>query len=564
MTDLDRGLERRLSRRGLLRVMALGGSAALLAACAPAAPASPTAAPAKPAESKPADSKPTAEAKVAEKPTAAPAAKPAEKAAPAAAKGAAEIKIALASEPNSFDPHLTVGRNTQIFIANVFDGLSARDDKNNVTPGLATEWKVLDDKNGWQFKLRQGVKFHNGDDFNAESVKYTIERVIDPATKSTISSEVGIITGADVVDPYTVNIRTKQPDIMLPSRLGELYGGMLSPAHTKATDPATLAIKPNGTGPYKLVEWVKNERLVLEANDSYWRGPAPVRRLTVRPILEDAARIAALQTGEVDFISNVPYERIEELKGNSNLVVKTVRTPRVFFIAIDPRQKPFDDVRVRQALNYAVDVEAIIKSLYLGYAKRLATVIPEATVGYDASMQPYPYDPEKAKSLLAEAGYPSGFSTEFDSFTGSIADHSKAAEAVVEFLRKVGGDVKLNVFEFGAFGPRRVANQVSPLHIYSLGNAYFEPAWAIKWMMQQNLGLFYRNEEIYELCNKAEATFDVGEREKIYVDVQRKLKDDAGFIFLFQNDAAFAMNKKVQYEPRADETQWLYAMGASV
>src|SRR5688500_4570061 len=129
MTDLDRGLERRLSRRGLLRVMALGGSAALLAACAPAAPASPTAAPATPAERKPADSKPTAEAKVAEKPTAAPAAKPAEKAAPAAAKGAAEIKIALASEPNSFDPHLTVGRNTQIFIADVFDGLSARDDK---------------------------------------------------------------------------------------------------------------------------------------------------------------------------------------------------------------------------------------------------------------------------------------------------------------------------------------------------------------------------------------------------------------------------------------------------
>lgn len=472
----------------------------------------------------------------------------------------AEVKIALASEPNTFDPHLTVGRNTQIFIANVFDGLTARDEKAGVIPALATEWKVRDDKLGWDFKLRSGVKFHNGDEFNAESVKFTVERVINPDLKSTISSEMGGIAGVEVKDATTVTIKTKQPDVMLPSRFSELYGGMLSPKHTQATDKDALGTKPNGAGPYKLTEWAKNQRLVLEAYDGYWRGAAAVKKLTIRPILEDAARIAALQAGEVDIISNVPYERIEELKANQNLVVKTVNTPRVFFIGIDPRNKPFDDVKVRQALNHAVDVDAIIKTLYRGYAKRLATAVPAAALGYDASVQPYPYDPAKAKSLLAEAGYPNGFETEFDAFTGSIADHSKAAEAVAEYLRKVGVNVKLNMFEFGAFGPRRVANQVSPLHIYSIGNVYFEPAWQIKWMMQKNLGLHYRNDEIYALCDKAEATFDDNERKKIYSDIQKKLKDDAGFIFLFQNDAVFAMNKKVLYEPRADETQWLYAL----
>ncbi|MBA2449942.1 MAG: hypothetical protein H0V51_18115 [Chloroflexi bacterium] len=556
MDHLERTIRQRISRRAILRVVTLGGIAALATACAPAAPTAPTAAPkteTKPVESKPAETKPAAQ------PTSAPAAAKPTTAPAAATKSAGEIKIALAAEPNTFDPHLTVGRNTQIFVANVFDGLTARDEKANVIPALATEWKPLD-RTGWQFKLRQGVKFHNGDEFNAESVKFTVERAINPETKSTISSEVGTIAGVDIIDPYTVNINTKQPDIMLPNRLGELYGGMLSPKHTGATDAASLATKPNGTGPYRLTDWVKNERLVLEANPDYWRGPAPVAKITVRPILEDAARIAALQAGEVDFVGNVPYERIEELKGNTNLAVKTVSTPRVFFIAIDPRQKPFDDVRVRQALNYAVDAEAIVKTLYLGYAKRLATVVSQAGTGYDASVQPYPYDVAKAKALLAEAGYPNGFSTELDAFTGSIADHSKAAEAIAEFLRKAGVDVKLNMFEFGAFGPRRVANQVSPLHIYSLGDAYFEPAWAIKWMMQQNLGLHYRNQEIYDLCTKAEGTFDVEERKKIYADVQRKLKDDAGFIFLFQNEAVFAMNNKVQYEPRPDETQWLYAM----
>ena len=482
----------------------------------------------------------------------------------AAAAGVANqgksVTIALSAEPNTFDPHLTVGRNTQIFIANVFDGLTARDASANILPALATEWGFLGDGSSWQFKLRQGVTFHNGDSFNAESVKFTIERAINPDTKSTISSELATIAGLDVVDDSTIVVRTKQPDIMIPNRLSELYGGMLSPAHTSATDAATLATKPNGTGPFMLTEWAKNERLVLQANPNYWRGPASLSQIIVRPILEDAARVAALQTGEVDFIANVPYERIGELRADPNLVVKTIATPRVFFVGIDPRVKPFDDVRVRQALNYAVDVDAIISALYLGHATRLATAVPTAAFGYDASVAPYPYDPAKAKELLAQAGYANGLTVEFDSFTGSIADHSKPAEAIVEYLRQVGIDVKLNVFEFGAFGPRRVANQVSPLHIYSIGNAYFEPAWVIKWMQQQNLGLFYRNEEIYSLCNQAEATFDAATRVPIYSRVQQLMKEDAGFIFLFQNDAVFAMNKKVSYDPRADETQWLYPL----
>jgi peptide/nickel transport system substrate-binding protein len=472
------------------------------------------------------------------------------------------ITMALASEPNTFDPHLTVGRNTQIFIANVFDGLTARDASANILPALATEWGYLGDGSSWQFKLRQGVTFHNGDPFDAAAVKFTLDRALNPDTKATISSELATIAGVDVVDASTVVIRTKQPDIMIPNRLSELYGGMLSPSQTMAADATTLATKPNGTGPFMLTEWVKNERLVLQANPNYWRGPANVSQITLRPILEDAARVAALQTGEVDFIGNVPYERITELEANPNLVVKTIATPRVFFIGIDPRVTPLNDVRVRQALNYAVDVDAIISALYLGHASRLATAVPTAAFGYDPSVAPYPYDPAKAKQLLADAGYPNGFSVEFDSFTGSIADHSKPAEAIAGYLQAVGIDVKLNVFEFGAFGPRRVANQLSPLHIYSLGNAYFEPAWAIKWMMQQNLGLFYRNEEIYALCSQAEATFDAPARVPIYSKVQQMLKDDAGFIFLYQNDAVFAMNRRVSYDPRADETQWLYPLQA--
>src|SRR5258706_6013457 len=216
---------------------------------------------------------------------------------PASAAPTGEAKIGLAAEPNTFDPHLTVGRNTQIFIANVYDGLTARDVQGNLVPGLAETWKRVN-ATTWQFTLRKGVKFHNGNDFNAECVKFTLDRATNPETKATISSELSTIAATEIVDPYTVHVITRTPDFLVPVRLGELFGLMLSPKHTNAAGKEAIAIKPNGTGPFKLVTWAKNERLVLEANESYWRGAAKVKTLVVRPILEDAARIAALQAGE--------------------------------------------------------------------------------------------------------------------------------------------------------------------------------------------------------------------------------------------------------------------------
>src|SRR5215813_8104753 len=231
----------------------------------------------------------------------------------AAAAPTGEVKIGLAAEPNTFDPHLTVGRNSQIFIANVYDGLTARDGQGNLVPGLAESWKRLN-ATTWQFTLRKGVKFHNGDEFNADCVKFTLDRATNPETKATISSELGTIAATEVVNANTVNVTTKTSDFLLPVRLGELFGLMLSPKHTNAMGKEAIATKPNGTGPFKLVAWTKNDRLVLEANEHYWRGEPKVKRVIVRPILEDAARVAALQTGEVDLAAPIPHVRIEELK----------------------------------------------------------------------------------------------------------------------------------------------------------------------------------------------------------------------------------------------------------
>ena len=272
-------------------------------------------------------------------------------------------------------------------------------------PGLAESWKRLNPTT-WQFTLRKGVKFHNGDDFNADSVKFTLDRATNPETKATISSELSTIAGTEIVDPFTVNVVTKTPDFLLPVRLGELFGLMLSPKHTNAAGKEAIATKPNGTGPFKLVTWAKNERLVLEANESYWRGAPKVKTIVVRPILEDAARIAALQAGEVDLIAPIPHVRIEELKRNDKLVIKTIAAPRIFHVTIDVRKPPFDNVKVRQALNYAVDVNAIVKSLYFGHGTRLATVVDKGALGYDPSVPALPVRSEQGEGAAGRGRLP--------------------------------------------------------------------------------------------------------------------------------------------------------------
>ncbi len=253
------------------------------------------------------------------------------------------------------------------------------------------------------------MKFTNGEELDASAVKFTFDRVMNPDNKTTERASIDTIEKTDVVDAQTVNITTRIPGVLLPARVSELYGSILPPRYVQEKGKDEVGLKPVGTGPYKLVEWKKNERLLLEANEEYWRGPAKVKRIVVRPILDDSARMAALLAGEVDMVSNLPYVRIKEIQGNDKLTVKTIPSPRVFFVVIDPRKPPFNNVKVRQALNYAVDVDAIIKSLYVGYAQRLATLVDRAAFGYDPNVKPYPYDPAKAKQLLADAGYANGF-----------------------------------------------------------------------------------------------------------------------------------------------------------
>lgn len=468
------------------------------------------------------------------------------------------VTVALKGEPNTLDPHRVIGRQSEAFLANVFDGLTARDAEGTLLPGLAESWEQVDPTT-WRFHLRSGVQFHNGEPFNAESVRFTIERASNPDNPATTWSQINTITGVNVIDEFTVDILTSTADVLLPSRLSELFGPMLPPEYTvEAGDD--FGTRPVGTGPFIVTEWVKNERLVLRANEDYWRGAPAIDEIIVRPISEDSSRVAALVAGEVDAIEGLPHVMVGLVDKLRNVRPERAAASRVFYIAINPSVEPLNDVRVRQALNYAIDRQAILDQLFSGYGRPSATIVSAQAFGFDPGVTPYPYDPDLARQLLADAGYPDGFTVEFDYFTGSVADHYSLSQAVAGYWTELGLDVKQNVYDIGVFQEKRGAHQAAPLYVYSLGDVFLEPVWLIQWLMAGDMSRRYDNPEVADLAERITAEFDNAARAELYAEAQRLMKEDAQHVFLFQVDTIWGLNNRIDYSLRADEIPWFYPM----
>src|SRR2546425_9069319 len=312
--------------------------------------------------------------------------------------------IAHPAEATTMDP----GRSTQVltvnYFYNLYDALTRWDNSLRLQPGLAISWKNVNETT-WEFTLRQGVKFHDGAPLTAEDVKATLERNLQPG-KTVVQPGFATIEAVQIVNPTTVRIVTKKPDPLLLVRVAQM-GAQILPARLTTDDGVKeLARRPVGTGAYKFVEWVKDERLVMEANRDWWgwEGRAPaIDRVIWKPIPEDFPRIVALEKGEADIITNVPPDRIKAIaEGRTTKIVSTAATRTVTFW-INATQPPLSDTRVRQALHLALDVDGLVKSLYAGMGRPMSGGLADTDFGYNPALKPYPYDPATAKRLLAQA-----------------------------------------------------------------------------------------------------------------------------------------------------------------
>jgi peptide/nickel transport system substrate-binding protein len=538
---------RRFLRSSLLLGAGLGGTA-LLAACtpAPAPPSKPADAP-KPAEAaKPtaAPAKPAEVAKPAEapKPTAAPAAQ----AAPA--KTQAEKTLVFAQE--AFPPGMDPLRGQQLIQGKrvshaLYDRPVNMDKEMQTVPGAATEWRSLDDRT-WQFKIRPGVKFHDGSALDAEAVKLTIETAVNPDSKNTYAVYAGSIAGAEVVDPLTLNVQTRDPFPLVPMGLSLTTEVVPKTAHGGWD---AFIQKPVGTGPFKFVEFRPNDRVVLEANPDYWGGRPQVDRLIIRYIPDAATRAAAVKAGEVHLASGLPIDAAKDIEASGHKALGILLT-RGLTIDFNEQQKdhPINkDKRVRQALNYALDKETINKEFLLGYGAVMDAQVPQkGTFGYNPNLKPYPYDPDRAKALLAEAGFPNGF--EMELFSQPAFGHQDIATIAAAQLGKVGVRVKVTVLEAGVFANQKQETKLGPAFTSTwaaLGDASQNLVW---FTSASTIGKYHLNPEWDELILGASKTLDMKKREEMFHKVTELMREDPPCIWTVRMPEIWGVAKNVQNE----------------
>jgi peptide/nickel transport system substrate-binding protein len=412
----------------------------------------------------------------------------------------------------------------------LFDHLIERDFEGEIVPGLALSWTTVGTST-LEFALRDDVTFHNGEPFTAESVKFSVERML-AEEEAPNQGKFTAIDSVEVIDDYTVQLHLNRPDgtifDSLTSRLA-----MLPPKYFEEVGAEGFAESPVGTGPFSFVEWMPDDHVTLAANENYWdgsyKGKPQVDTVIFRPIPEAATRMAELQSGGVDIIQDVLPDQMDDLEASGLVVVpdEAFQLQYVFLIA-DDESLPTYDVRVRQALNHAVDVDAIIENLLAGLGSHIASPIGPGYLGYNPDVKPYEYDPEKAKAMLAEAGYADGFETTLDSTT---AGHTDVIDAVAGYLSEVGVDVTIQDYELGQFNQNWMDHAQSML-------------WGARWGNTpdpQSIELFascngwitrYCNEDVTMHLEAARDTLDQDARAEHYAEASQLMHDDPLAIYL--------------------------------
>lgn len=465
------------------------------------------------------------------------------------ADAASSITIALSADPSGLDPQLVQDGNALAVYGNISETLVFRDAEGELEPGLALSWENIDETT-WRFTLRPDVTFSNGEAFDAEAVKYSIERIIDPDFATEQSGWLGTISGAEVVDELTVDILTAAADPRVPSRLSLIT--MVPPV--AAEDP-NFGSAPVGTGPYVLDSWTRGGDAVLSINPTYWGDAPTIEQVVFRPVTDATVRLASLKSGELDLVSGLLPEQFDQAPA-----VVTSRGLEFPTIILDTRNGPFADVAVRQAANYAVDKEALLEGLYGGYGSiAQCQMVGEGVFGFNPDLEPYPYDPELARELLAEAGQTAPKVTFIGDATNRWLKDAEFVQAIGAYLSEVGFEVEVKLLDFGAFLDELLApgNNVSverdDLYFIGHGNdtgdadVTYTAFYATTGIDSSTSDL-----ELDALIEAGRSELDAEKREAMYQEIAQVGCEEAYFIFGLNLDNTYGLTERLDWTPRVD------------
>ncbi|MCA9996923.1 MAG: ABC transporter substrate-binding protein [Anaerolineales bacterium] len=481
--------------------------------------------------------------------------------APAKAEG--ELVVAITTFPNAITPPNAAERQAGNVTAQIFSGLVWIEDDNSISPALAESWELSDDGKEYTLHLRQGVTFHNGETFDAQDVVTTWEAGKDPKNAyAYVYEEADSVT---VVDDYTVKITTPEPDPLFLRSLAAW--GVYPTDYYNEVGFEGFEAHPISAGPFKFVEWVKGDKIVLEAFEDYWEEGLPkVARLVFRPIPESATRLAAVQTGEIHIATRFVKEEADQVFGNSDVRVISYANDRSYYIAFNNLSsgigQPTEDVRVRQAMNYAVDRQAIVDALFDGQATLSSGFVSPFNMGFDPSIEPYPYDPDKARELLVEAGYPDGFQIGFACPIGAYPNFEQVCEALAGYLADVGITLdggEIQFMESGQYWDLEANKELPPM---------FGDAWSVTngealdrlqgALLAEASYAAWEDADLRALIEEAGSTIDPDARAAVYGEIHQYMYDNPPFIYLYYPNVFEVVNSAVQnYKPRAAEDYYL-------
>jgi peptide/nickel transport system substrate-binding protein len=466
---------------------------------------------------------------------------------PVSAQDASTVIIGGIAEDANLDPNSVTATDWIGLLLNMYDTLVVRDAQGNVAPSLATAWRQIDPLT-WEFTTRENVSFQGGQPFGPEDVAFTYSRVMDKTANLPQSSYLSSVDSVTVTGPNTLQIHLKFADPVFLQYL------LLVPIVDRKATRSSLARQTNGTGPYTLEKWTPGDQLSVRVNPKYWGKPPAVKRVVFRSLPEANSLVAALQSGEIDIAVGLQPDVAATLNGAAGFDVKNIDTDRNVFIILDNTVKPLDDHRVRHALNISIDREALVRDILLGNGVPTASQLGPMYLGSNTSVKPV-FDPEGAKRILAEAGYPDGIDFTFNSTSGRYMKDRELSEALVGQWARVGIRAKLVLMEFGTLMTGFRTHKLSPAYLIGVSvpildagrvglQSYFTPAYP---------QAYFRDPKIESDINAAVKMTDEKDRRAAVENINAELYNEDAFVYLYQQKAIFGIAKRLTWTPRSDE-----------
>jgi peptide/nickel transport system substrate-binding protein len=497
---------------------------------------------------------------------------------PFAAAKEREVSIGLQSPVTSMDPHYHNLSPNNSLLLHVYEPLILRDANMKLKPGLAASWRAIDDLT-WEFKLRRNVKFHDGTPFTADDVVATYKRVPNvPNSPSSYATFTKPIVDTKVVDPYTIIFKTASPHVLLPSDLAAVYIVPKAVAEKATTDDFNSGKAAIGTGPYKLAEFVHNSRIVLKANYGYWGGEEPWDKLTFKILSNSAARVAALLSGDVQLIETVPTSDIAKIASDKSYSVADKVSNRVIYVHLNqwseksapfvaakdgkPLDKnPFRDARVRKALSMAVNRDAIAERIMEKRAIPAGQLLADSFFGTSRKLKPARYDPEGAKKLLADAGYPNGFAITIHGPNNRYINDDKIAQAIAQFYSRAGITARVETMPSAVYFNKATAGEFGYM-LLGWGTESGEQGSAMRSLLatrnpDKGMGVNnrgrYSNAVFDQQLTDALFTMDEKKREGLLQTAAETVMNDTGLIPIHFEVSTWATAKGYRYTARTDQ-----------